>query len=143
MVKVTSKQSFKNAILSGEEEIQVDNPELAKWIVAVHAMKQGAWCIAILLISTGVAAGIVLTVSSGGAAAGGAAAGGAAISGLTAGIGATNGLLSSIAATTGLSGAVTLIGLGATLGGIAGIKTIKNKYKIKEKGEGYIILKHK
>jgi hypothetical protein len=33
LVTVKSKQSFKGAILSGEDEIKVDDPELAKLMI--------------------------------------------------------------------------------------------------------------
>ena len=122
MVTVKSKHSFKNAILSGEEEITVDNPELAKWLVIIHAIKQLAWTAAIILI----AAGIYSTLASGGAAAP-----------------ATLGITAAASGFVGVSGATAMFGLGLALGGVAGLKTVRNKYKISQKGPGYVVLKMK
>ena len=122
MTTVKSKQSFKNAVLSGEEEIKVDDPELAKWLVAIHAIKQLAWAAAIVLI----AAGIYGTLATGGTAAPAALGFTAAASGIV-----------------GMSGATAMVGLGLALGGVSGLKIVRSKYKISEKGAGYVVLKKK
>ena len=119
---VKSKQSFKNAVLSGEEEIKVDEPELAKWLVAVHAIKQLAWAVAIILI----ASGIYSILASGGVATPGAV-----------------GLTALATGVVGVSGATAMVGLGLALGGVAALKTVRSKYRISEKGQGYVVLKRK
>lgn len=122
MVTVKSKQSFRECVISGEDEIRVENPELAKWVVAAHAIKQVAWAAAIVLVS----AGIYSLLATGGAS--GSAS--AALVGLTAGI-------------VGFSGATAMVGLAITLGGIAGLKSIRSNYRISEKGNGYVVLQRK
>ncbi len=122
MITVKSKHSFKKAVLSGEEEIKVDDPELAKWLLAIHAIKQFAWAAAIVLI----AGGIYGTLASGGTAA-------PVALGLTA---AASGIV-------GVSGATAMIGLGIALGGVTGLKSVRSKYKISKKGPGYVVLKMK
>jgi hypothetical protein len=119
---VKSKQSFKRAVLSGEEEIKVDEPELAKWLVAVHAIKQLAWTVAIVLVATG----IYSALASGGAAAPGALGATALATGVV-----------------GVGGATAMVGLGLALGGVAGLKAVRSKYRITEKGQGYVVLKRK
>lgn len=121
MVTSKSKQSLKDAVLRGEDEIKVDDPELAKWVVAAHAIKQLAWSAAIVLI----AAGLYTLLGTGGA--------GAPVSA---------GLTASAAAIVGGAGAVAMIGLGTALG-VTGLKSIRSKYKITHKGEGYVVLKRK
>ncbi len=131
MVTVKSKQAFKGSVFSGEEEIRVEDPKLAKWLVAIHGMKQAAWAASIVLVG----AGIYASLASGGAAAPAAAAADAAavgIAGLTAGgLGA------------GASAVGAMIGLGLALGGAAGLVTVRSKYKIAEKGDGYVVLRKK
>ncbi|SUI79527.1 hypothetical protein [Shewanella baltica] len=122
MVTVKSKQSFKGAILSGEDEIKVDDPELAKWIIAIHAIKQLAWCAAIVVV----AAGLYTLIGTGGV--------GAPI---------TAGLTASAAGIVGLSGATAMVSLGVTMGGITGLKMLRNDYKITDKTSSTVTLKKK
>lgn len=122
MVTVKSKQSLKGAIFSGEDEIKVDDPELAKWIVAIHGIKQVAWSIAIV----SVAAGLYTLIGTGGA-----------------GAPATAGFAALTAGTVGVSGAGAMVGLGLALGGVAGLKTLRSNYKIVDKSSGTVTLKKK
>ncbi|EGQ9194737.1 hypothetical protein KIP00_16685 [Vibrio sp. B513a] len=122
MVTVKSKQSLKGAIFSGEDEIKVDDPELAKWIIAIYAIKQVAWCAAIVVV----AAGLYTLIGTGGV--------GAPI---------TAGLTASAAGIVGFSGASAMVGLGVAMGGIAGLKLLRNDYKITEKTSNTVTLKKK
>jgi hypothetical protein len=122
MVTAKTKQSFKDSILKGEDEITVDNPELAKWVVLIHGIKQLAWSIAIVAV----AAGLYTLLATAGASAP-----------------ATAGLIASASAFVGFSGASAMVGLGLALGGATGLTTLRNKYKITQKGDGYVVLKRK
>ncbi|EKA6057187.1 MULTISPECIES: hypothetical protein [Vibrio harveyi group] len=122
MVTVKSKQSLKGAIFSGEDEIKVDDPELAKWIIAIYAIKQVAWCAAIVVV----AAGLYTLIGTGGM--------GAPI---------TAGLTASAAGIVGFSGASAMVGLGVAMGGIAGLKLLRNDYEITEKTSNTVTLKKK
>jgi len=122
MVHVKSKQAFKDSVLSGEDEIRVDDPELAKWIVIIHGIKQFAWSCAIIMV----AAGIYSLLSSAGTAAP-----------------ATVGFTAVSTGIVGLSGFSAMIGLGMVFGGVAGLKILRSDYKIIEKGTDFVILKHK
>ncbi|HCG7136977.1 TPA: hypothetical protein NJ337_004624 [Vibrio parahaemolyticus] len=122
MVTVKSKQSLKGAIFSGEDEIKVDDPELAKWIIAIYAIKQVAWCAAIVVV----AAGLYTLIGTGGV--------GAPI---------TAGLTASAAGIVGFRGASAMVGLGVAMGGIAGLKLLRNDYKITEKTSNTVTLKKK
>ena len=122
MTTVKSKQSFSKAVLSGEEEIKVDDPQLAKWLVAIHAIKQLAWAAAIVLI----AAGLYVALASGGTAAPASLAITAAASGIV-----------------GIGGATAMVGLGLALGGVTGLKAVRKKYRITDKGPGYVVLKRR
>lgn len=122
MVTVKSKQSLKVAILSGEDEIRVDDPELAKWIIAIHAIKQIAWSIAIVSI----AAGLYTLIGTGGL-----------------GAPATVGLTATAAGVVGFSGASGMVGLGIALGGVSGLKMLRNDYKITNKTSNFVILTRK
>lgn len=121
MVTIKSKQSFKAALFAGEDEIKVDDPQLAKWVVIIHGIKQFAWCVGIVLIS----GGIYTLLVSGGTAAPATAAG-----------------FASAAAIVGTGGATAMVALGMALG-VTSLKALREKYKIKEKGEGYVILARK
>jgi len=122
LVTVKSKQSLKGAIFSGEDEIKVDDPELAKWIIAIYAIKQVAWCAAIVVV----AAGLYTLIGTGGM--------GAPI---------TAGLTASAAGIVGFSGASAMVGLGVAMGGIAGLKLLRNDYEITEKTSNTVTLKKK
>ena len=99
MITVSSKQDFKHAILSGADEINVADPELAKWVVIAHAIKQTAWAIAIVLIAAGLYS-MLATVGT-------AAPASALVSGLA-------------ASAVGVSGASAMVSLGLVLGGVSG-----------------------
>ncbi len=122
MVTVKSKQSFKNAVLTGEDEIKVEDPQLAKWIVIIHGIKQFAWAVAIV----SVAVAIAILIGSGGT--------GAPASALVSG---------PAAIAVGSGGIAAMVGLGVTLGGVAGLVTLRNRYRIKEKGSGFVVIKKK
>ncbi|MBL4829462.1 MAG: hypothetical protein JKY55_06205 [Aliivibrio sp.] len=122
MVTVKSKQSLNGAIFSGEDEIRVEDPKLAKWIIAIHAIKQVAWSIAIVVI----AAGIYTLIGTGGV-----------------GAPATAGLTAAATSIVGFSGASGMIGLGLALGGIKGLKVLRNDYKITDKSSSSVTLKKK
>jgi len=122
VVKVTSNQELKGAILSGEDVIEVDDPDLAEKIVRVHAIKQYAWSIAIVSI----AAGITFKLVTGGV-----------------GAPATFALTSGAAAIVGPSAAYSMVSLALTLGGVTGLTTLRNNYKIGSKSEGKVLLRKK
>jgi hypothetical protein len=63
----------------------------------------------------------------------------------TGGVGApiTAGLTASAAGIVGLSGASAMIGLGVTMGGITGLKMLRNDYKITDKTSSTVTLKKK
>lgn len=122
MVTVNSKQAFKEGLLSGEDEIRVEDPQLAKWVVVIHGIKQTLWGIAIVIV----AAGLYVLLATGG-------------------VGAPEAGVAGLAATgvVGVSGATAMVGLGIALGGIAALKTVREKYKIADKGPGYVLLRKK
>lgn len=122
MVTANSKQSFKDGILSGADEIKVTDPELARWVVAAHSIKQVAWAAAIVLIGAGLYSMLATAGASAPAAAG--------LTGVAAGV-------------VGLGGASAMVGLGLALGGVSGLNAMRNQYTIASKGEGYVVLKRK
>ena len=122
LITVKSKQSLKGAIFSGEDEIKVDDPELAKWIIAIYAIKQLAWCAAIFVV----AAGLYTLIGTGGL-----------------GAPVTAGLTASAAGIVGLSGASAMVGLGVAMGGVAGLKMLRNDYVIVDKTSSTVTLKKK
>jgi len=130
VVEVKTKQQLKAAILSGADEIKVDNPKLEKWIIIIHGIKQCAWAVAIVLIAGGITAAIIITAGSGGA---GAPAGAASLFG-------TIGAASTV---VGLPAAIAMASLGVALGGVNGLKAIREKYQIKSKTKGNLVLSRK
>lgn len=130
MVEVKTKQELRNAILHGEDEIKVDNPKLEKWIIIIHGIKQGAWAVAILMVAAGITAAIIIIAGSGGT-------------------GAPVGAVSLVAATggastvVGMSAAIAMVGLGIALGGVNGLKAIREKYQLKSKQKGNLVLSKK
>jgi hypothetical protein len=119
MVTANSKQSFKDGILSGADEIKVTDPDLAKWIVAAHAIKQVAWSIAIVLIGAGLYSML--------ASAGSTVPAAAALTGVAASV-------------VGISGAGAMVGLGLALGGVSALNTMRNNYAITQKCDKFIVL---
>jgi len=127
MIEVKTKQELKNAILSGADEIKVDNPELERALLRIFAIKQYAWSAAIVLVGGGISAAIVIFAASAGA--GSPVSTGLVMS--TAGGAAT---------IVGLPAATAMISLGIVMGGVAGLKTIREKYQVKSKEKGNLVL---
>ncbi|WP_345992384.1 hypothetical protein [Sulfurimonas sp. HSL-1716] len=125
MVEVKSKQTLKDAILSGEDEIKVDNPELEKWIILIHGIKQVTWSVAICLVAAGIYS-LLATPATGGST--------TPVSAIAAG---------GVSVLIGMPAAIAMISLGVVMGGIVGLKAIRNNYRIMSKTPGALILKRK
>ena len=134
MVTVKSKQSFKDGIASGEDEIRVENPELAKWIVLIHGIKQPAWAVSIVLVGAGIYSTLAAPATGGSTVPIAAAADALALGILGASAGS---------AAAGAASISAMLGIGITLGGVTGLITLRKKYKITEKGSGFVVLKKK
>jgi hypothetical protein len=130
MVEVRTKQGLKRAILSGEDEIKIINPKLEKWILLIHGIKQAAWAVAIVMVAAGITTAIVITAASGGVAAPVAGASGLAATG-------------GAALVVGIPAAIAMVSLGIALGGVSGLKAIRENYRVKSKKKGNLVLSKK
>lgn len=112
MVIVKTKQQFKDAILTEKDEIRIENPKLAKWVLIIISSKPLAWY---SVIGTLTAAALTSIPTSGASILIVFAVGGIA-----------------------LTSAFKVLGI---LGSIGKLNSLKNDYRVAEKEDSYIVLK--
>lgn len=127
----TTEKELSAAIKSKKDEILIEG-DLKEHVIRIKATGKVAWTVCAGSLAAAIAFYIATPAATVAAT---PAGGGAALLGGTA--------MTAVAATALGSAAVPAVLIGVAAGGVGALTTLRNKYKIVEKGEKYLKLKRK